>query len=213
MLRAVANMVGGGFAGSFTTLTVSGQASFADGTAAAPSVKIGDEQNGLYSSAANTLDVSCGGFQQFQFAYTANAANYWAATGAISTGGVRIDTAGVDSGVNGFFVTKGSGVWNFCTGSSSGNRQYQILHTAGSTRWVTATGSNGGSPTIGTSAGDLAFSTNIGVTGYIAGSEQTAPSAPSANGYRIFAQDNGAGKTQLMVIFASGAAQQLAIEP
>lgn len=43
--------------------------------------------------------------------------------------------------------------------------------------------------------------------------EQTAPSAPSANGVYIYAQDNGAGKTQLMALFASGAAQQLAIEP
>ncbi len=48
---------------------------------------------------------------------------------------------------------------------------------------------------------------------YIEGDEQTAPSAPGSNSYRIFAQDNGAGKTQLMVIFASGAAQQIAIQP
>lgn len=53
----------------------------------------------------------------------------------------------------------------------------------------------------------------LAVTGYYAGTEQTAPSAPAADGYRIFAQDNGAGKTQLMVIFATGAAQQIAIEP
>lgn len=53
-----------------------------------------------------------------------------------------------------------------------------------------------------------------GTTGaFLSGVEQTAPSAPSANGYRLFAQDNGAGKTQLMVIFGSGAAQQIAIEP
>ncbi len=44
-------------------------------------------------------------------------------------------------------------------------------------------------------------------------SEQTAPSAPSANGVRIYAVDNGAGKTQLMALFSSGAAQQLAIQP
>jgi hypothetical protein len=53
-----------------------------------------------------------------------------------------------------------------------------------------------------------------GTTGaFLSGVEQTAPAAPSANGYRIFAQDNGGGKTQLMVIFGSGAAQQIAIEP
>lgn len=52
-----------------------------------------------------------------------------------------------------------------------------------------------------------------GATSYIAGTEITAPAAPAANGYRLFAQDNGAGKTQLMVLFATGAAQQLAIQP
>ncbi len=43
--------------------------------------------------------------------------------------------------------------------------------------------------------------------------EQTAPAAPAANFVRIYAVDNGAGKTQLMALFASGAAQQIAIEP
>lgn len=40
-------------------------------------------------------------------------------------------------------------------------------------------------------------------------------SAPTgvANKAILFAQDNGAGKTQLMVQFGSGAAQQIAIEP
>ena len=43
--------------------------------------------------------------------------------------------------------------------------------------------------------------------------EMTAPSAPAANKVILFAQDNGAGKTQLMALFASGAAQVLATEP
>ena len=53
----------------------------------------------------------------------------------------------------------------------------------------------------------------IATSSYLQGSEMTAPAAPAANGYRLFAQDNGAGKTQLMVIFSSGAAQQIAIQP
>lgn len=43
--------------------------------------------------------------------------------------------------------------------------------------------------------------------------EQTAPAAPSADRVRLYAQDNGAGKTQLMALFNTGAAQQVAIEP
>lgn len=48
---------------------------------------------------------------------------------------------------------------------------------------------------------------------YFEMTEQTAPAAPSANGVRIYAVDNGAGKTQLMALFSSGAAQQIAIQP
>ena len=43
--------------------------------------------------------------------------------------------------------------------------------------------------------------------------EMTAPAAGAANTARLFSQDNGAGKTQLMVQFGSGVAQQIAIEP
>ena len=44
-------------------------------------------------------------------------------------------------------------------------------------------------------------------------SEMTAPSAPSGNSVYIYAEDNGSGKTRLMALFASGAAQQIAIQP
>ena len=40
----------------------------------------------------------------------------------------------------------------------------------------------------------------------------TAPTGTS-NEAKIFAQDNGSGKTKLMVIFGTGAAQQIAIQP
>lgn len=52
-----------------------------------------------------------------------------------------------------------------------------------------------------------------GSGGYLEMLEVTAPAAPGANRVRIYTQDNGAGKTQLMAIFPSGAAQQIAIEP
>lgn len=57
------------------------------------------------------------------------------------------------------------------------------------------------------------FFTTANLSSYIEGTEETAPSAPSSNGYRIYAEDNGSGKTRLMVKFATGAAQQIAIEP
>jgi hypothetical protein len=57
------------------------------------------------------------------------------------------------------------------------------------------------------------FEGNVKIDKYIEQTEMTAPAAPAANGVRIYAVDNGAGKTQLMAIFSSGAAQQLAIQP
>ena len=50
-------------------------------------------------------------------------------------------------------------------------------------------------------------------TNFLQLTEMTAPSAGASNTARIFAEDNGSGKTRLMVQFASGAAQQIAIEP
>jgi hypothetical protein len=43
--------------------------------------------------------------------------------------------------------------------------------------------------------------------------EGTAPAAPATNNVRIYAEDNGSGKTRLMARFATGAAVQIAIEP
>ena len=43
--------------------------------------------------------------------------------------------------------------------------------------------------------------------------EMTAPSAPAANGCALYVEDNGSGKTRLMALFATGAAQQVAIQP
>ena len=53
---------------------------------------------------------------------------------------------------------------------------------------------------------------NLFQSGYHYMAEMTAPTG-TANVATIFAEDNGAGKTRLMCIFGSGAAQQLAIEP
>lgn len=48
---------------------------------------------------------------------------------------------------------------------------------------------------------------------YIEGYEMTAPGAPPANGWRWWGEDNGSGKTRIMVRFGTGAAVQVAIEP
>jgi hypothetical protein len=54
---------------------------------------------------------------------------------------------------------------------------------------------------------------NLLLAGYVEGTEITAPAAGSANSFRLFARDNGAGKTQLCVIFNTGAIQVIATQP
>lgn len=55
--------------------------------------------------------------------------------------------------------------------------------------------------------------TGFTVTGAMLMTEQTEPAAPAANKVVVYAKDNGAGKTQLMARFSSGASQQIAIQP
>jgi hypothetical protein len=54
---------------------------------------------------------------------------------------------------------------------------------------------------------------NIAVAGYADLVESTPPAAPGVDTVRLYADDNGSGKTRLMALFSSGAAQQIAIQP
>jgi hypothetical protein len=66
---------------------------------------------------------------------------------------------------------------------------------------------------IANSGGGLAI-TNGGSAGEsLQFTEMTAPAAPAANQVRIYAEDDGTGKTRLMALFATGVAQQIAIQP
>lgn len=61
--------------------------------------------------------------------------------------------------------------------------------------------------------GNATVGGNTSVGGYIGMTEITAPVAPAANGARLYVRDNGAGKTQLVVVFATGAVQVIATQP
>jgi hypothetical protein len=49
--------------------------------------------------------------------------------------------------------------------------------------------------------------------GYYEGTEMTAPAAGAVNTGRLYFEDNGSGKTRLMCLFNTGAAQQVALQP
>lgn len=75
----------------------------------------------------------------------------------------------------------------------AGTRDITLMRVAASVLGLTATGSTGGAT--------------------LEMREQTAPSAPGANCVRFYLEDNGAGKSRVMALFSSGAAQQIAIQP
>ena len=69
-----------------------------------------------------------------------------------------------------------------------------------------------------TSGGQNVFSNgNAALTlsggGFIVLTERSDPASPAANGARFYVRDNGSGKTQLVVRFATGAIQVIATQP
>jgi len=157
-----------------------------------------------------------------QFNFKIGSTTYLSAssTGLAVTGAISSTTINVGAATNansrpwafaGFGTIEGANGNGFdMLNTSTGNRAFFTLES-GDIQQFNASG--GQAFLFGGNKKLESLSIGVGVTGVIQGAEQAAPAAPAANGYRIFAQDNGAGKTQLMVIFASGAAQQIAIEP
>lgn len=67
---------------------------------------------------------------------------------------------------------------------------------------------------VGRAAAGLVYLSNPnGGGGGIEFPEMTAPSAGASDTARLFCRDNGSGKSQLCVIFATGAIQVVATEP
>lgn len=88
---------------------------------------------------------------------------------------------------------------------------------AGSAKWR-LNGSTYAWEPLGDNTTDLGASAtyrvrNLFAAGYWEGSEMAAPAAPAANKARVYFEDNGAGKTRLVVLFPTGAAQVIATEP
>jgi hypothetical protein len=92
------------------------------------------------------------------------------------------------------------------TGTGGGAR----LGTTGKYGW--SDGTSGAAGTTDTYLSRAAAGV-VGVNSAHQYAEISEPSAPAANGAVLFAQDNGSGKTQLCVRFATGAAQCFATEP
>lgn len=108
-------------------------------------------------------------------------------------GGTMTNAYGINlSGWSGSNITNSYGIYMDTTIDRGTSLKYAIYSLSTSPSLLT---------------GELVLGNKLTMT------EIAAPSAPAANGGVLYLQDNGAGKTQLMVRFATGAAQQVAIEP
>ena len=104
------------------------------------------------------------GTTQGQFTHTASAVNFPTFTGSVVGQGVLIGVAGSDTDINLVLSSKGAGELTLRTNDNN-DVQLSIIHTVGTTRRITITGSNGGNPTISTTAGSLAITPAVVMAG------------------------------------------------
>jgi hypothetical protein len=110
-------------------------------------------------NADNILINTNNGSKVASFEHVGSAVNYLRFQGGATGTAVSIG-AGGETNVSLQLYSRGTGAIDLYT-ASTGALQASIQHTASATRYLTFTGSNGGNPTIGTSAGNLNFSGNI----------------------------------------------------
>ena len=201
------------------------------GDSATPDVYIGTASAAFSESISNFLSAD-----QMVVAYHGTGANRFSslqsvfettdANGATAVQGLAATTgAGDVTGVVGYGFNTGasdiyaSGVSGFVSAKDTGKlvrgAAFHALNTFGNVGEIQLlVGLYIDSLTAGSlnQAINYADKFIVDASGFIAGVEQAEPAAPAANGYRIFAKDNG-GKTQLMVRFNTGASQPLAQEP
>lgn len=98
--------------------------------------------------------------RQFRVAHTTTAVNYLQVSGSTTTNRPTILAQGSDADVGISISSKGTGSVVFLSDANT-LVQFTVLRTAGATRFIQVTGSNGGDPTLSVSAGQLAITPNI----------------------------------------------------
>ena len=144
-----------------TTIT-SGSLTIATNTNPTLNFGTSGASDGFFAGAANTSRFlfTHGGANSLVLTGAASAVNYFSIVNSGTGSGPTMAAAGTDTDIGVSFSSKGSGAIGWYTNAFS-QLEVQFLHTVGSNRWLTFTGSNGGNPTISTSAGNLAVTPTL----------------------------------------------------
>lgn len=93
---------------------------FQAGTVTAPAFcTSGDTNTGVYFSAADTFDITCGGVRAAQFVTAGTGVNYFKFTPSAAGSALQIDAAGSDTDIGINYDTKGAGVHTFRSAAGS----------------------------------------------------------------------------------------------
>ncbi len=119
------------------------------------------------------------------------------------------ENGGVDGKMWDFLVYGGALEARIVSDSLAAASDWLVVTRSGTT--VSTVAFPNGNLLIGTTV-DSGYRMNLDA-GAMRMAEMTAPSAPGVNSGVMYLEDNGSGKTRMMVLFATGAAQQVAIQP
>lgn len=189
------------------------------GTVTKPSLIFGDDGTGLWRPALDVIGIARAGVDVLRIGGTGPDSDQTMAMGRF-----LFDSRTTDRGIishRDMTSTTQFGLSMTATGGTiinSASGQNCGMATGGSTRWYVDGTSFSWIPGIDNGVGaDLGTTTNrirrIFMGEYFEMSEMTAPAAPAANKVRLYSDDSGGGKTRIMALFPTGAAQQVAIEP
>jgi hypothetical protein len=135
--------------------------------------------------------ASTGGYIGFQIRKNASAVNNIFTNPGATLNPPVIGVMG-ETNVDLAFSPAGTGALRFFTNGAT-VEQVQITHTATATRYLTLTGSNGANPTIGTSAGSLAISTQMICNNGVYVSAGTANPAGGSTGVALYLSSGNIG--------------------
>jgi hypothetical protein len=196
-------------------VTTTGAASTAASGALATTTSIGaNTLRELYADAnATTIVPSNAYYLRIRVGFKRNTA------AVTATETVTLTETRVLVGTSGIILTEENSpaTYGFGTMYQSGGVMWLVPNNGGAggyKPWIYLDGSDGHLTLANAnSAGVLLQAADAGAAPYLELQERAAPGVAFTNGARIYARDNGAGKTQLVVIFQSGAVQVLATEP